>query len=207
MIKTALYSKVNNYNFEPLFKRKHYTYFTKGAYNLNIIGVRADNHNEITNLYDDILIVIYNTPAGKQTKVLYNITTEPGDYYMRKQLLNKNGTAILAPGQYKGCWQLGLHQGKYKALCQRKPVKVYRDNNRNKKYDYNSETIEYGIFGINIHRSSETIVNKTIDKYSAGCQVFNNNNDFKSFIRLCEKQKELYGNSFTYTLIDEKDLI
>ena len=59
---------------------------------------------------------------------------------------------------------------------------------------------------VNIHRSNQTFINNTVDKYSAGCQVFNNSNDFQAFIRLCEKQKELYGNSFTYTLINEEDL-
>ena len=52
MIKNALYSKVKDYNFEELFKKKGYTYFTNGAYNLNIIGVRAAGRN-ITNSFDD----------------------------------------------------------------------------------------------------------------------------------------------------------
>lgn len=207
MIKTALYIKCANYDFEKLFKEKKYAYFTKGAYNLNIIGVRANNNNICTNEYDDILVVIYNTETGLQKRKLYNITTEPGAYYIKEKLGSNKGTAILVPGQYRNCWQLGLHQGKYKALCQKAPVKVYRDNNLNNKYDLSPKTIEEGIFGINIHRSDEFKVRNTIDKYSAGCQVFNNPDDFQLFLRLCEKQKSLYGNSFTYTLIDEKDMI
>ena len=42
--------------------------------------------------------------------------------------------------------------------------------------------------------------------YSAGCQVFADPKDFAKFIELCKKQSTLYGNSFTYTLLDEKDL-
>lgn len=206
MVENKLYNKCINYDFESLFKKLGYSYFTKGNYNLNIIGVRANNSNKITNLYDDILIVIYRTPNGKLSRQAYNITTEPGTYYMRKELINKKGTAILVPGQYRGCWQLALHNGKYKALCQKKPVKVYRDGNKDDKYDLKPETIDTGIFGINIHRSNKTFTSNTVDKYSAGCQVFNNSNDFQAFIRLCEKQKELYGNSFTYTLINEEDL-
>ena len=56
MIKTALYNKVLNYNFENLFKNKGYAYFTNGAYNLNIIGVRASGA-VITNSFDDILLI------------------------------------------------------------------------------------------------------------------------------------------------------
>ena len=172
---------------------------------LNIIGVRKNNpNNKITNLYDDILIVDYNTEVGHKRQ-LFNITTEPGAYYMEK-LSNPYGTAILVPNQYRGAWQIGLHRGKYKALVQRKPVSVYRDGNKNDVYDLEPTSIQNGLFGINIHRSNEAWTRNTIDQYSAGCQVFNNPTDFLAFLRLCEKQKERYGNSFTYTLINETDL-
>lgn len=207
MIKTKLYIKCANYDFKSLFNRLGYAYFEKGNYNLNIIGVRADVNGAVTNLFDDIIVLIYNDPKQGLVRKLYNITTEPGLYYVAKKLLNSKGTAILVPGQYRGCWQLGLHQGKYTALCQKKPVKVYRDGNMNMKYDLDPDTIEKGLFGINIHRASENKVNQTIDKYSAGCQVFNNINDYNEFINICKKQAELYGNNFTYTLINEKSLV
>ena len=121
--------------------------------------------------------------------------------------LNTYGTAILVPNQYRGCWQIGLHRGKYKALCQNKPVTVYRDNNKDNKYDLDPSNTTTGMFGINIHRSNETWTRTTVDKYSAGCQVFNSPTDFNAFMRLCEKQKSLYGNNFTYTLINEEDLV
>ena len=116
-----------------------------------------------------------------------------------EHLGNSKGTAILVPGQYRGCWQIGLHRGKYKALCQKKEIKVYRDNNKDMIYDMNPENIDKGIFGINIHRSNEFYTRNTIDKYSAGCQAFNSPIEFNSFMRLCEEQRKLYGNSFTYT--------
>ena len=112
----------------------------------------------------------------------------------------------MVPNQYRGAWQIGLHRGKYKALVQRKPVSVYRDGNKNDIYDLKPTSIQNGLFGINIHRSNEAWTRNTIDQYSAGCQVFNNPHDFLSFLRLCEKQKDKYGNSFTYTLINETDL-
>ena len=202
----ALTKKCETYDFEKLFKEKGYAYFTKGNYNLNIIGIRSNNKNKVTNIYDDVLVVIYNTPTQQNVRQIYNITTEPGKYYMMKELGNKKGTAILVPGQYRSTWQLALHRGKYKALCQRKPVKVYRDGNKDAIYDMKSEKIDTGIFGINIHRSDKLFTRTTVDQYSAGCQVFNNPKDFDAFIRFCEKQKELYGNNFTYTLINEEDM-
>lgn len=203
-MKTGLLTECTVYDFEKLFKAKGYVWFTKGNYNLNIIGIRSNNKNKVTNKYDDMLVVDYNTGNGHK-RVCYTITTEPGIYYI-KNLCNSKGAAILVPGQYRGCWQIGLHRGKYKALCQKKEVKVYRDNNKNMIYDINPENIDKGIFGINIHRSNETYTRNTIDQYSAGCQVFNNPVEFNAFMRLCEEQRKLYGNSFTYTLINEEDM-
>lgn len=193
------------YDFKHLFEEKGYKYFTKGNYNLNIIGIRSNNSNKVTNKYDDYLVVIYNTPSRTQ-RMIYNITTEPGRYYM-KNPMNSRGTAILVPGQYCGAWAIGSHRGKYEALCQKKPVKVYRDGNKDDKYDINPDKIDNGIFGINIHRSNEFYARATVDQYSAGCQVFNSPNDFNKFMSLCRKQRTLYGNSFTYTLLDEKELV
>lgn len=206
MIKTSLRSKIYNYDFEKLFKQKGYAYFDKGAYNLNIIGIRTNNGNKVTNKFDDYLIVIYRTNQNKLMKLIYNITTKPGLTTMLKPE-NSKGTSILVPNQYRGCWQLGLHKGKYTALCQKKPVKVYRDNNKDTIYDLEPKKIDEGIFGINIHRANQNYARETVDMYSAGCQVFQEPNQFNSFISVCKKQKELYGNSFTYTLIDEKDLV
>ena len=202
-MKTGLFTKCTTYNFEKLFKDKGYAWFTKGSYNLNIIGIRSNN-NKVTDKYDDILVVDYNTDNGHK-RVCYTITTEPGKYYMQN-LCNPKGAAILVPGQYRGCWQIGLHHGKYKALCQRKAVKVYRDNNKDLIYNMTPKSIDKGIFGINIHRSNKTCICDTIDKYSAGCQVFNDPVEFNAFMRLCEAQRKLYGNTFTYTLINEEDM-
>ena len=202
-MKTGLLARCTTYNFEKLFKAKGYAWFTKGSYNLNIIGVRSNN-NKVTDKYDDIIVVDYNTDNCHK-RVCYTITTEPGKYYMQN-LCNPKGAAILVPGQYRGCWQIGLHRGKYKALCQCKAVKVYRDNNKDMIYNMTPKSIDKGIFGINIHRSNKTCICDTIDKYSAGCQVFNDPVEFNAFMRLCEAQRKLYGNTFTYTLINEEDM-
>lgn len=206
MIKPNFYTICQYADYEKIFKDKDYAYFTRGQYNLNIIGIRSDNKNKVTNLFDDALVVVYKTPTGKWQRVLYQITTEPGLYYMIKKQLNPNGTSILVPGQYRGCWELGKHQGKYKALVQKKAIKVYRDGNKDEIYDMDPNHIDSGVFGINIHRSNEYTASNYVNAYSAGCQVFRSPDDFKRFIVLCEKQKQLYGNSFTYTLLNEEDV-
>lgn len=205
-MKTQLFSKCATYDFKSLFEKKGYAFFTNGTYNVNIIGVRSNQGNKVTNKYDDLLIVDYNTEVGHKRQI-YNITTEPGLSLM-KNPSNAKGTAILVPGQYRGVYAVDLHRGKYKALCQRLgAVKVYRDGNKDAVYDCNPEKIDKGWFGINIHRSNETWTRETIDNYSAGCQVFNNPKDFVAFMRIIEKSKAIYGNKFTYTLIEEDDLV
>lgn len=179
----------------------NYTYFNKGNYNLNIIGVRCNINNKVTNTFDDILTISYKSDNEWVYKE-YPITTDPGVKSL-KQLVNINGCAILVPGQYKGCFMVGLHKG-YTALVQRGNVKVYRDKNKDEYYDLNPNTIDTGLFGINIHKSGkESFI---VDNWSAGCQVFKREKDFKEFMSIVEKSKQLYGNKFTYTLLNKNDI-
>lgn len=204
-MKNQLYTKCKTCDFKAILEKKGYSYFTKGNYNLNIIGVRSNQENKVTNKYDDCLVIIYNTSTGWKRQI-YTITTEPGLKYM-KAPTNIKGTAILAPGQYKGTYKIDKHRGKYDALCQRnKPVKVYRDNNKDTIYDYNPNSIDTGMFGINIHRSNEFWSTSLINGYSAGCQVFNDPKEFNSFMNIVKKSAAIYGNNFTYTLINEEDI-
>ena len=62
------------------------------------------------------------------------------------------------------------------------------------------------MFGINIHRSNPYNESKKVEKWSAGCQVFKKVDDFNEFMTICNKAREEWGNSFTYTLIKEEDL-
>jgi len=85
-------------------------------------------------------------------------------------------------------------------------VTVIRDYDCDAILDFYNGTKERGNFGINIHRAESFGDTKFINKYSAGCQVFQNSEDFAQFKKLCEKHKALYGNRFTYTLVDLRAL-
>ena len=199
---SSLYMTLDKYDFSKLFAKKGYKYFTNGNYNLNIIGIRSANDHKVTNEFDDYLVVIYNTSKGT-SRAIYKITTQPGISYIENPS-NSKGTAILAEGQYRGAYKLGKHKGQ-NALIQIKDVKVYRDNNKDKKYDYDKQSINCGKFGINIHRAGNN--STRINNWSAGCQVFAINSEFESFLRLCNKQVENgYGETFTYTLLNEREL-
>lgn len=202
-MKTGLYNKVLTYDFKKLFARKGYAFFTKGAYNLNIIGVRASG-KKVTNTFNDYLVLIYNTNQDDNLRKVFTITTDPGRTMMINPI-NPQGTAILVPGQYRAGWKLGYHKN-YQALVQNKTVKVYRDRNKDEIYDLDPKTIQQGQFGINIHKAGN--FSKFIDNWSAGCQVFQSSNEFSRFMGYVKKQIAAgLGDKFTYTLVNEEDLV
>lgn len=186
---------------------KGYKWFESGNYNLNIVGVRnSDTDGVVTNKFDDCVTVSYNID-GEEKFHCFKATTDPGSHW-EKNLLNKDGVAILVPGQYRGSHKIRKHRGKYDALCQQKNLKVYRDKNKDGVYDMLEENIQEGIYGINIHKAGSRVNGSTqIDKWSAGCQVFSKESDFNKLMELAYKAKDLYGNSFTYTLIESKDIV
>ena len=179
---------------------KTYETFVR-PYELNIVGIRSDS--TLPNRFDDEIHVFFKNGSGKWIHYIFSATTDPGTYWLQNPM-SPQGTAILKQGQYKGAYQIGLHRGKYYALVQSRPVIVLRDYDRNAILDFWNGKPETGMFGINIHRASVNGTAKSVDSYSAGCQVFANINDFNLFMQLCEKHKQIYGNSFTYTLIDKR---
>lgn len=195
-------------NLQSYFRAKDYKFFDTPdkKLNINIIGVRRDNQG--TNTFDDYLLVMYRDKEEMITQ-RWEATTDPGKYWLENPM-NPKGTAVLIPGQYRGTWKIGKHQNNYEALVQRKPVKVWRDNNKDEAIDYESfstlNPVDEGFFGINIHRSNPYTESYVVNKWSAGCQVFKRVQDFMEFMDLCRQSSKIYGNSFTYTLIDEKDL-
>ena len=193
---------------EAAMASKGYKYFTGGDFDVNIIGVRnTETKGRVTNAFDDCVTISYKED-GEWKFHCYKATTDPGSHW-EKNLLNKKGVAILKPGQYRGSHKLRLHQGKYLVLGQQKPVKVYRDNNRDGKYDLLEESIDEGLFGINIHRATGRAGGTSIrvDKWSAGCQVIADNDDWHQFLDICQTAREIWGNSFSYTLLESKDIV
>jgi len=182
--------------------KKGYKWFDTGDFNLNLIGIR--NSNQATNTFDDTFFIAYKD-EGKYKVYQYACTTDPGFFYLDNPL-SKQGTAILVPGQYRSTWRLDLHQGLYTALKQFKALPVYRDHNKDHTYNHQADSVTEGIYGVNIHRASVTGVSLRVDKWSAGCQVLADSADFSNLIYLCKVAEKRYGNSFTYTLIESKDI-
>jgi hypothetical protein len=172
---------------------------------LNIVGIRSANTR--ANSFDDTMNVSYRDGTGRWVSLSWPCTTDPGTYWL-KSPMNPQGTAILKGNmQYAGAYGIALHRGKYKALCQiNGPVTVIRDYNRDDTLDFQNGTEARGSFGINVHHANRVGTTREVQKYSAGCQVFANIDDFDDFMALCEHHRELYGNKFTYTLLDHRAL-
>jgi hypothetical protein len=179
---------------------KQYTYkeleaeFARFGYQwptLHVVGIRSKANEK--NKFDDQMYLI-NGPMQQ----IFSGTTNPGTHWL-KNLMNPKGTAVLKPGQYVDSWKLGLHQGKYEALVQAKPITVYRDNNKNDLAEENGKE-DTGMFGINIHHANSSAISSIIDKWSAGCQVLNDPKQFATLLAACKASGK---KAFTYTLLRE----
>lgn len=195
--------KVNIRGLVKMMKRRNYIVYEE-PFKLNIVGVRANS--TVPNKFDDLIFVFYKDDKRKWIGKAYSATTDTGTYWL-KNPMNPKGSALLKEGQYVDSYARGMHKNKYIALTQEKPVTVFRDYDRDAVLDFYNGKEETGDFGINIHRANSIGTTKTVDKNSAGCQVFANADDYAEFMEMTKKQADLYGNKFTYTLIDERAYI
>ena len=190
---------------EAALKAKGYVWFADDAnksYDVNIVGVRnAATGKKVTNVFDDVITISFKDEKGVWQFFEWAATADPGKKGVM-EYHNKAGVARLVPNQYRGSHAIGLHQGKYEALRQVKPVKVYRDDNKDLNYD--EKKVTEGIYGINIHKAGQD--STWVENWSEGCQVFKRVKDFDAFMKICKRAAKIHGNGFTYTLIESSDI-
>jgi len=176
------------------------------GFDLNIVGIRS----VITkaNRFDDWLTVSYKDAAhGDWAFYAFACTTDPGLSHLQN-LSHRDGTAVLKEGQYRSSHMIRKHQGKYDAICQKAgyTLQTYRDRNQDGTIDRDADKVFTNATGINIHRAGATRRSTQVDRWSAGCQVLADPTDFDVLMTLARRAKEIYGNGFTYTLLNEVDL-
>jgi hypothetical protein len=159
------------------------------------------NKDEPDFFNDSIIVIKYNTEAGKDEVVdAYSATTEPGRYYT-ENAINAKGCARLAFGSYKDVYKIGMHGVKapHKALFQCGDLTVYRDLNQD--FSRQGDKTETGHwFAVNIHAAvGSPGLSASIGPYSAGCQVIRLYEQQKIFMQLCEKTGFSF---FSYSLFD-----
>lgn len=157
----------------------------------HLIGIRSKEDQ--SDAFDDLFILVVNNNL-----YYFSGTTNPGVYWLQN-FFNPcfGGTAVLVPGQYSASWKLGLHHGE-PAFVQVKPVKIYRDTDKDNKSE-KGVVSEIGS-SINIHRANSSAISLVVGKWSAGCQVFNN---YKNLDFVISEFNRLAQNSLTYTLLEE----
>lgn len=176
-------------------KKRGYSIFTDGKW--NIVGVRATVAN--TNTFNDELH-LFRKKGLLWEHYVYPITTDPGTHYL---LTPKSGSATysIAEGQYPNSHSFGLHGGKYEALVQTGTMRAYKDTDNDGQADYDPNAIITASYGMNIHKAG--VSSNSVDKWSAGCQVFARERDFTEFMNLLKQSGQ---SSFTYTLLRESEL-
>jgi len=193
---------------EKAVKSKGYVWFDGSngkGYDVNIVGVRNNSpstYKKVTNIFDDYITLTFKDENGVEQYYCWSATTDPGKKGVQ-QFHNSKGVARLITGQYRGVWAIDKHQGKYEALCQRNgKVDVWRDGNKDLIFD---EIIkDCGMFGINIHKAGQDSM--WVENWSEGCQVFKRVKDFDEFMKICRKASKIWGNKFSYTLIESNDI-
>ena len=185
-------------------RSKSYQVFqNEKGHDLNIVGIQtADNR---ANTFNDWLTVFYR--FGRTWNYFaFPATTDPGTDY-RKQPIHVRGTVVMKPGQYPGAYKIGRRR-RYKGLQQKGPITLSRDEDRNETIDTirTMGTPQIGVYGINIHRADAHQPSVEVGKWSAGCQVLQDPDHFGFLLVLAERGREKFGNSFTYTLLEEWDL-
>ena len=186
---------------EQLYADHGYKFY-KGRYALNIGGIRMGY--DTVDEFNDVLFIAYIDDFGNEVCLFHKGTTKPGLYWLKNKKGNKEGTAILKPGQYLNCWYMGQHNGKYDALRQKgMPFKVWRDGNSDSEFDINGATFT-NVTGLNMHTASFNSVTGKVGAYSAGCQVRKHDEEHEmvmAIILRCLLRRDLKGRYYVKEII------
>lgn len=162
-----------------------------------LVNTSADNWSPLAHTIDawnDVRCVIRDTGEVLGS---WKATTDPGRHYLYNPM-NPAGCAILALGQHKDGWAIGLHHN-YPALSQCGNLVIYRD--RTKSGNRTGHTVIAGPeCGINHHGTSGKDGDpNSIGRWSAGCCVGLYWKSHLQFMQFCRDS----GNStFDATLVD-----
>ena len=172
---------------ELLDKVKSLPTFKRIPKNYWILGVRSEE--DAVNRFDDKFYIF----KGEKFIMVTTGTTNTGIKGLKGyDTYNKYGVAVVKADEwYYQVWKFGKHRGKMDALRQVKPIKYFRDGDKDNK----SEEIgkEYsGIIGINFHCNTynkrDEKIKELIGGWSLGCQVVNNITKYYTIIDLVKKQ-------------------
>lgn len=148
-------------------------------------------------------------PASLGDKITpYQITTVPSLAYYGKKPMNPKGVGVKLPGDTLYILkESSLGSGnKYKMMVEGEPIKVGRYPIGVTKFEsYKPAEVYTESCGMQIHRSSTKGVGICVGPWSAGCQVFADNQEWQDFISKAEKE-QMNATKFYYALIQLDDI-
>jgi hypothetical protein len=185
----------------------------------------------LTNRFTDVVIVAWKE-GGKTFAESYPATTVPGASWslstnrkFNASKGNANGVGIMREKQFIDQYTPGMHHGgsasPHLALRSVSGQSAHRDKNYSDNWLHLAVTPVgklsaapnlAGLFsdggGMQLHNSgASTAANKTVDNWSAGCQVFANQKQHNRLMELVGKsQKATKKNKFSYVLLNSKEI-
>jgi hypothetical protein len=157
---------------------------------VTLIAVRSAA--DTPDAFDDKAYVFECARDGERPKffMVASCTTHPGVDVLQQFAAKYNpaGAPVLKADQFVyDSHAYGLHQGKYAAYRQVKPMLYFRDTDRDAKAE-EIGPLQNGIIMANVHRANpnrESVINKN---WSAGCIVMNNPGKFAAFMTFMRKR-------------------
>ena len=106
--------------------------FKRGAWNVNLIGVRSASRESRNMAFDDWIHVVFKDDSGEWVDLSFEVVRPIPTYSLgATQERSRRYGHPSKQEQYRSVWKIDLHQGKYEALCQRNgEVSVFRDFDR-----------------------------------------------------------------------------
>ena len=178
---------------------------------INFFGVR--NYKTDNTFNDSLYIYWKDTDGTFKCVTTSGFTTKPGKSVILGQKCrnSQGGASILKEGWQKDIWHIGKHQDKYKALRSTggttRPTVITRDNSQyDKGPNYELRIFENktysGYFGINFHKSGSPRGN-SVGNWSAGCQVFQYESEFKEMLKMADYAASKGQKTFSYFLVNK----
>lgn len=194
---TEIVEKFGTYTkLKQFYEKTAKPFFNNGLYNLNFLLVRdVEMNTAFPNRYNDYLVVGYKTRITPEGGVsIFKVTSVPGTHWLVNPM-NPTGAGAIAPGYYRSLWKLGRFRDT-DALIQIGQVRAYRDNDKDKIYEFDEKSIcawgaEAGFF---LHQSFAGKDPNEVNKSSAGCIVPQLFGDYEYIINLVKEQKKHIGS-------------
>lgn len=206
-----LISEVTYKATQAAYARHGYAFFAGGPYDLNLFAIRSDNRDFGRDTFDDFICVAYLDDRLRQQMFICRGTTDPGLTHITHPVFAeaiRNGTAFIAPGQYRGAYAPGWHgAGSYwhEALVQVRPMEYFRVKDADGNIPYlDACPRQSGLFATNLHHAWASGTPERVGNASAGCVVCQRAKDLVTILTLAKTQDARgFGALLTFTLFNE----